>query len=173
VRPYRHLSRHQHVAMWSFTIPSACMAEYTVVGPTKRNPLRRRCSASFFDSGVDGGMSATVAGAGAGAAGAADQKASTSDRPFSCHSTSVRALDTTASILPLWRIIDWSATSRSMSGGPNLLMATGSKFLKARRNASRLRSTTSHDNPLWNPSRHSFSNTRSSSRTGLPHSLSW
>ena len=39
--------------------------------------------------------------------------------------------------------------------------------------ASRLRRIVSHDRPAWNPSRESFSNSRTSSPTGTPHSSSW
>ena len=47
---------------------------------------------------------------------------------------------------------------------------SGSKPWKARRNASRLRSTVIHERPAWKPSRQIFSNRRTSSRTGMPHS---
>ncbi|MEY3690823.1 MAG: hypothetical protein RJB57_478, partial [Actinomycetota bacterium] len=41
------------------------------------------------------------------------------------------------------------------------------------RNRSRLRSTVIHARPDWNPSRQIFSNNRSASVTGRPHSVSW
>src|SRR5262249_34160643 len=51
--------------------------------------------------------------------------------------------------------------------------ALKSKPANARRNASRLRRMVSHERPDWKPSRLSFSNRRTSSATGNPHSRSW
>src|SRR5215468_2582803 len=55
--------RTQHVARWSLTIPHACIAACTVVGPTKRKPAARRRFESAVDSGVVAVQSAVERGA--------------------------------------------------------------------------------------------------------------
>ncbi len=60
-----------------------------------------------------------------------------------------------------------------MSGSPYVATTSGSKAANAARKFSRLRRMVSHESPAWNPSRHSFSNSRWSSWTGWPHSSSW
>jgi hypothetical protein len=56
------------VARWSLTTPHACIAAWTVVGPTNRNPSRRRSFESAVDSGVVVCHSEGARGAGRGGA---------------------------------------------------------------------------------------------------------
>ena len=77
------------------------------------------------------------------------------------------------SILPRWRTMPASCSSRSTSRSPKSATASTSKPAKAARKFSRLRRMVSHDSPDWKPSRQIFSNSRVSSRTGRPHSVSW
>lgn len=78
-----------------------------------------------------------------------------------------------ASIFPRWRMIPASPSRRCTSFSPKRATFAGSKPAKAFRKFSRLRRIVSHERPDWNPSRHSFSNSRRSSPTGRPHSSSW
>ena len=78
-----------------------------------------------------------------------------------------------ASILARLRTIPGSASSRSTCSAPNPATAAGSKPWNARRKFSRLRRIVSQLSPAWNPSSDSFSNSRRSSATGRPHSVSW
>src|SRR4029450_11240899 len=78
-----------------------------------------------------------------------------------------------ASILTRLRTMPGSASSRSTSRAPNRATTAGSKPANASRKRSRLRRIVSQLSPAWNPSRESFSNSRRSSATGRPHSVSW
>src|SRR5262249_4881816 len=56
-------SRQRQPRRWALTTPRACMAEYTVVGPTNANPRRRSSADKALDSAVTVGRSASVAAA--------------------------------------------------------------------------------------------------------------
>ncbi len=81
-----------------------------------------------------------------------------SDPSWPCTSSVARALAMVASILPRWRTMPASTSSRSTSAGPKRATAAGSNPAKPWRKPSRLRRMVSHDRPAWKPSRHSFSN---------------
>ncbi|CKT25517.1 Uncharacterised protein [Mycobacterium tuberculosis] len=78
-----------------------------------------------------------------------------------------------ASIFERERTMPASCMSRSMSASVNLTIFSGTKPLKALRNASRLRRMVSHDRPAWKPSSMSFSHSARLSCSGTPHSASW
>jgi hypothetical protein len=141
-----------------------------VVGPTKRKPRRFSSAASAADSGVEAGSSASDAGA--GRAGGACAHTSRS-REVSVIATMARALAMAAATLARLRTMPGSASSRATSASPKPATVAGSNPAKARRNASRLRRMVSQESPAWKPSRQSFSNRRTSSWTGRPHSSSW
>ncbi len=84
-----------------------------------------------------------------------------------------RALPIVASILPRWRTMPGSASSRATSASPQPATACGSNPAKAARNDSRLRRMVIQASPAWNPSSTSFSHSARESRSGTPHSWSW
>ena len=51
---------HGQVVKWSFTIPTDCIKEYTIVGPTNLKPSLRRALRNVSASGVKAGTSAIV-----------------------------------------------------------------------------------------------------------------
>ena len=77
-----------------------------------------------------------------------------------------RALPIVASILPRWRTMPASPSSRVTSSSVNRATASTSNPAKAARKFSRLRRIVSQLSPLWNPSRQSFSKSLRSSATG-------
>ncbi len=83
-----------------------------------------------------------------------------------------RALARVASILRRLRTIEASAISRSTSAWSYAAIRSGSKPSKAARNAGRLRRIVTQLSPDWNASRVRRSKTPTSSRTGIPHSVS-
>jgi hypothetical protein len=157
--------------------PSACMAAYIVVGPTKRNPSRSIAFDKAVDSGVADCRSPNRRGAGRlrlPLRGGSNDHTNAASVPYrSCTSTVARAFAMVASILPRWRTMSASPSRRSTSRGPYRATLAGTKPANARRKPSRLRRIVSHDRPDWNPSRQIFSYMRTSSMTGLPHSSSW
>jgi hypothetical protein len=64
------------------------------------------------------------------------------------------------------------AIRRSMSASSKRATFFGSKPAKARRNASRFRSTMLHDRPAWKPSSINISHNMRASCWGTPHSSS-
>jgi hypothetical protein len=123
------------------------------------------------DSGEVGGTSANETGRGRVAgSGANDQ----SSRPSPSGSSSAAlALAMAASTLARFRTMPVSAIRRRTSASSNRATSSGSNPANALRNAGRLRRIVSQDSPDWNASRHSFSNSRTSSCCGTPHSSSW
>ena len=157
--------------MWSSTIPVACINAYAVVGPTKRKPRRRSSLAIAVDSGVVAARSANVRGRGR-AAGSGANDHSSGDSPAGS-SRVARAFAIAASIFARLRTMPVSASNRVTSASSKLATFSGSNPANAARNPSRLRRIVSHDSPDWNASRHIFSNSRTSSCCGTPHSRSW
>ena len=141
------------------------------MGPTKRKPRRRSSRAIAVDSAVVAGTSANERGRGR-PAGSGAKDHSSADSP-SGSSSVARALAIAASTLARLRTMPRSASSRCTSAGPKAATRAGTKPAKPARKASRLRRIVSQDSPDWNASRHSFSNSGTSSRCGTPHSSSW
>ena len=83
-----------------------------------------------------------------------------------------RAFPITASILPRWRTIPASPSSRSTSRSPKRAIASMSQPAKALRYPSRLRRIVDQESPACAPSRFRSSKSFRSSRSGTPHSSS-
>ena len=88
-----------------------------MVGPTKRNPRRRRSADSDFDSAVEAGTSAQVALAGRTGAGRGSRRARYSAKvPYSAATARyATALPIVASILARLRTMPASASSLVLS----------------------------------------------------------
>ena len=124
VRPARNARRSdsqsawtKQLSSWSFVSPSDCMKAYAVVGPTNRQPRRL----SSFDSAVDRAVTAGTppSSVRSGVSTAQLQIQSTSGPSASISSIARWALLIVASILPRWRMIPASPSSRSTSRSPN------------------------------------------------------
>ena len=93
-------------------------------------------------------------------------------RPRRRSSQARRALFSVDSILPRWRTMPASCSSRSTSASPQRA-STRSRTRRRRRGNSRAcAGWSASSGPDWKPSRQSFSNSRRSSAAGRPHSLS-
>ena len=92
------------------------MNAYTVVGPTKRKPRRFSSFESAIDSGVEAGISPHAIDREPPGGGAKLQTSSESPPSISSAAT---AFPIVASILPRWRMIPASPSSRSTSGSSN------------------------------------------------------
>ena len=111
-------SRTQQSARWSFTTPHACMAAYTVVGPTNRKPALRRSLASATDSGVAACHSVVARGDRSRCWARGPRRARPTARRRARSASVARAFAIAASILPRWRTMPASSSSRSTSASP-------------------------------------------------------
>ena len=118
--------RAKHVAKWSLTKPSDCIAAYIVVGPTNLNP---RFNSSFdmaTDSGDVAGTSASVRGVFLGFVGANDQISDYNVPNSSCTLSVALALAIVASIFMRLRTMPSFFIKRVMSRERNWATTSGS-----------------------------------------------
>ena len=152
------------------------MKAYTVVGPTKLQPCFLRSLDKAMDSAdvVIARNAARVTCAGRVEGSGSQRQKYAASEPQASRSCKARcALLITDSIFPRWRTMPASSSRRDTSRSSKRAMASMSKLANPARKASRLFRMVSQLKPLWKPSRQIFSNSRRSSATGNPHSVSW
>ena len=161
---------------WSFTTPTACRCEYTIVGPTKRNPRALRSRLTRRDSSVRRGNLAIVAPA-------ADHRLPSDEAPqVSAEAAELllhghkgaRVGDRRAYLEPVahdFRIPDQGVLLGSAEIGPRDRPRSRGRRAGSR---SACAGMVRQLSPACAPSRIRNSNwRRSSSHTGVPHSRSW
>ena len=125
---------------WSLTRPMACMKAYTVVGPTKLQPRFFRSLDKATEAAVDVSVRALQASAPrAGRRAGPVLPRNGPGEPNSRRSSSTRrALWMVDSILPRWRTMAASCTSRSTSAWSKAATCSASNWANAARKPSRL-----------------------------------